>query len=160
MREFASGESIGRPHIAQALIAHGYAESISDAFARFLGQGAPAYVPRYKLSPEEGIALVRGASGVAVLAHPGVHRLERRIQDWVVSGLQGIEVSHTEHSPEDEKRCRRVAKEHGLLMTGGSDFHGEKRKPGVTLGGRGVQIEVVQQIKELAQKEKERMFLC
>lgn len=160
VRKFASGEAIGRPHVAQALIALGYAESVRDAFDRYIGQGAPAYVPRYKLSPEEGIALVCEASGVAVLAHPGVHRLERGIPGWVECGLQGIEVSHSEHSPEDEKRFRRLAQKYHLIMTGGSDFHGEKRKPGVNLGGWGVSMEVVRQIKKLAEKEKERMFLC
>lgn len=160
VRKYASGESIGRPHIAQALIAQGYARDIGDAFDRYIGQGAPAYVPRFKLSPEEGIALVCEASGVAVLAHPGVHRLERGIPAWAECGLQGIEVSHSEHSLDDEKRCRNMAEKYGLIMTGGSDFHGEQRKPGVNLGGWGVNMGVVRQIRELAQKEKERMFLC
>ncbi len=158
VRKFASGESIGRPHVAQALMAQGYVESIRDAFERYIGQGAPAYVPRSKLSPEEGIALVHEASGVAVLAHPGVHRLERGIPAWAESGLQGIEVSHSEHSPEDERRCREMATKYGLLMTGGSDFHGEKRKPGVKLGSWGVQMEVVRQIKELAERARRLSF--
>ena len=160
VRRFASGESVGRPHVAQALIALGYARSVKDAFEKYIGQGAPAYVPRYKLSPEEGIALVCEASGVAVLAHPGVHDLQRGIPGWVECGLRGIEVSHSEHSPEDELYYRRLAEEYNLIITGGSDFHGEKRKPGVNLGGWGVSMEVVRQIKEQARKEKERMFLC
>lgn len=150
--EFAQGESIGRPHIAQALVKYGYAANNREAFDRYLGQGSPAYVPRFKLTPEEGIQLVRQAEGVAVLAHPGVHRLESGIPAWVKVGLQGIEVRHSEHGPVEEKRCREVAEQYKLLMTGGSDFHGEARKPGVELGGWGVSQDVVTQIRALVQR--------
>lgn len=152
--KFAHGQSVGRPHIAQALIEHGWANDIKDAFHRYIGQGAPAYMPRYKISPEEGIKLIRASGGVAVLAHPGVNRLERGIAQWAPAGLQGIEVSHSEHTLEDEERCRLMAKKFNLIMTGGSDFHGEAYKPGVCIGGWGVSLEIVEQIKELANREK------
>jgi len=150
IQEFAQGESTGRPHIAQALVKHGYVSNNREAFTRYLAQGAPAYVPRFKLTPEEGIQLVRQAEGVAVLAHPGVHRLEVGVPAWVGVGLQGIEVRHSEHGPAEEERCRTVAEQYGLLMTGGSDFHGEARKPGVELGGWGVKLDVVREIRLLA----------
>lgn len=150
----ATGESIGRPHLAQVLMDRGYAESIREAFERYLGQGAPAYVPRFKLSPEEGIELVRAAKGVAVLAHPGVGKLDERIPAWVEAGLQGLEVSHSEHGPDEERRCRAIAENLHLVMTGGSDFHGEERKPGVTVGGWGVSMAVVRELKELARVER------
>jgi hypothetical protein len=151
IQQFAQGESIGRPHIAHALLERGYVKSIGEGFDRYLGKGASAYIPRYKLTPEEGIEIVRAAHGVAVLAHPGVHRLEEGIPAWVEVGLQGIEVSHSDHKPEDEKKYRALAQEYHLLATGGSDFHGEALKPGVKLGRWGVSVDVIKEILDLAQ---------
>lgn len=150
VRTVTTGQVIGRPHLAQVLVKRGFSRSIKDAFQQYIGTGAPAYVPRYKLTTEDGIRLIRNAGGVAVLAHPGVQGLEAEIPFWVVGGLQGIEVVHSEHSLDDEKRYRKIAESNSLLMTGGSDFHGENIKPGVHLGGWGVSLEVVQQIKDLA----------
>jgi 3',5'-nucleoside bisphosphate phosphatase len=150
VQQFAQGESIGRPHVAQALIARGYVREVKEGFDRYIGIGAPAYIPSYKLTPEEGIRLIREAHGVAVLAHPGLLRSEKGIPDWVKAGLHGIEVRHSQHTPEDEKRYLKIAQEYRLLATGGSDFHGEANKPGVNLGGWGVSLSVLQQILDLA----------
>lgn len=152
VQQFAQGESIGRPHIAQVLIARGYVTDMQEGFDRYLGLGARAFVPRYKLTPEEGIRLIREAHGVAVLAHPGVHGLEAGIPTWVKAGLQGIEVLHSQHNLGDELRYLEIAKEYGLITTGGSDFHGEALKPGVNIGGWGVSLDVIQQIIDLAQR--------
>ena len=152
VQQFAQGESIGRPHIAHTLMEKGYVKSIGEGFDRYIGRGAPAYVPRYQLTPEEGIELVRAAHGVAVLAHPGVYHLEGGIPAWVEVGLQGIEVRHSDHKPEDEKKFRALAQEYHLLATGGSDFHGEAHKPGVGLGRWGVSLKVIQQILDVAQR--------
>ena len=152
VQQFAQGESIGRPHIAQALIERGYVRDVKEGFDRYIGIGAPAYIPSYKLTPEEGIHLIREAQGVAVLAHPGVLRLEEGIPDWVKAGLQGIEVRHSQHSPDDEKKYLQIAQEYRLLTTGGSDFHGEACKPGVNLGGWGVSLDVFRQILDLARR--------
>lgn len=150
VRQFAQGESIGRPHIAQVLVERGFARNIREAFERYIGIGSPAYVSRYKLTTEEGIELVREARGIPVLAHPGMQRLEEEIPAWVEVGLQGIEVLHSEHKPEDVTKYRAIASQYHLLMTGGSDFHGEALKPGVELGRWGVSLSVLQQIFELA----------
>jgi len=155
VQQFAQGESIGRPHIARALMERGFVRSIGEGFDRYIGNGAPAYVPRFKLTPEEGIEIVRAAHGVAVLAHPGVHRLEEGIPDWIEAGLQGIEVLHSDHKPEDEKKYGAIAKEYHLLATGGSDFHGEVLKPGVRLGRWGVSLKVIQNILDLVQLNKQ-----
>ncbi|MDP4126378.1 MAG: PHP domain-containing protein [Bacillota bacterium] len=149
VQQLVPGESIGRPHIAQALVEGGYARSIQEGFDRYIGIGAPAYVPRYKMTPEEGIELIRAAHGVAVLAHPGVQRLADGIPSWVEVGLQGIEVLHSEHNSDDERIFRALAKQYHLIATGGSDFHGEERKPGVKLGHWGVSLEVIHQILDL-----------
>lgn len=146
VRVYARGESIGRPHIAQVLINRGLVGSIREGFEQYIGIGAPAYVPRYKLTPEEGIEIIRNAKGVAVLAHPGINRLEEGIPDWVEVGLQGIEVWHSDHKPEDVTRYGTIAEQYGLLTTGGSDFHGESQKPGVEIGCWGVSLDVVEQI--------------
>ncbi|MHB8076140.1 PHP domain-containing protein [Desulfosporosinus fructosivorans] len=151
VQQFAHGESIGRPHIAQALLERGYIKNIQEGFDRYIGKGGAAYVPRYNLTPEEGIHLIREAHGVAVLAHPGVHRLEEGIPTWVKAGLQGIEVLHSQHSTDDELRYLELAQAYHLIPTGGSDFHGEVCKPGVNLGGWGVSLGVFQQILDLAQ---------
>ncbi len=151
VQQFAQGESVGRPHIAQALIERGYVRNIREGFDRYLRMGAPAYVPRNNLTPEEGILLIREAHGVAVLAHPGVQRLEEGIPVWAKAGLQGIEVLHSQHTPDDEVRYLEIAQEYRLLTTGGSDFHGEASKPGANLGRWGVSLDVIQQIHDLAQ---------
>jgi Predicted metal-dependent phosphoesterases (PHP family) len=155
VQQFAHGESIGRPHIAQALVEGGYVRSVPEGFDRYIGIGAPAYVPRFKLTPEEGIKLIRAAHGVAVLAHPGVQRLEEGIESWVEAGLQGIEVIHSKHNADDERIFSALAKEFDLITTGGSDFHGEACKPGVKLGHWGVSIDVIQQIHDLVQRNQE-----
>ncbi len=152
VRRFAGGESVGRPHIAQALVELGYVISTREAFDRFIGPGAPAYVPRYKLSPIQGIELIRESGGVPVLAHPGLKGLDEHIPIWVDAGLQGLEISHSDHSSEDEKRYIEIAEKYGLIMTGGSDFHGEVRKPGVQLGKWGTSFDVVTKIRELVRK--------
>ena len=158
VQQFAQGESIGRPHIAQALIERGYVRDVKEGFDRYIGIGAPAYIPSYKLTSEEGIHLIREAHGVAVLAHPGVLRLEEGIPDWVKAGLQGIEVRHSQHTPNDEKRYLEIAQEYRLLTTGGSDFHGEAYKPGVNLGGWGVSLDVLQQILDLARDQRMKVW--
>lgn len=156
IRRIARGESVGRPHVAQALLQRGYVKTIKEAFDRYIGLGAPAYVPRFKLTPEEAIQLIRKAGGIAVLAHPGIHQLGKLIPTWVKAGLQGIEVSHSEHTLEDERNYCALAEQFHLIKTGGSDFHGEERKPGVKLGGWGVSYEVVDQIRRLAEHQKNK----
>lgn len=145
------GESVGRVHIAQVLMAGGYVESVGEAFERYLAAGAPAYVPRHKLTPREGIELIRQAHGVSVLAHPGIHPVDQAIGEWVDDGLQGIEVIHSRHTLSDQQHYERIAREYNLLATGGSDFHGEKTKPEAVLGNFGVDMETVRKIRPLAQ---------
>lgn len=158
IKKVAHGESVGRPHVAQVLMQRGYVNTIKEAFDKYIGLGAPAYVPRLKLTPEEGIKLIRAAGGVAVLAHPGIYELGSRISPWIKAGLQGLEVSHSEHTPADERYYRALAKQYQLIMTGGSDFHGEERKPGVKLGGWGVTYGVVEQIHKLAKSSKHKFI--
>lgn len=151
--KYVKGDSIGRPHIAQAMISRGYVQNFREAFDKYLRIGAPAYVPRYKLDPEEAIKIVRESGGVAVLAHPGAQELEGEIYRWKRVGLQGLEVIHPEHSDEDIKKYQSIARQLELIMTGGSDFHGEGVKPGIIIGKWGIGMDAVEQIEKLtAQK--------
>jgi 3',5'-nucleoside bisphosphate phosphatase len=121
----ADGAGIGRPHIARAMIAAGYVESVRDAFDRYLYNGGPAYVARYRLSPEEAVALIHDAGGVAVLAHPGLLPDHRgMVVRLVAGGLDGVEVWHPDNKENVRLDLRALAAEHDLIMTGGSDFHG------------------------------------
>jgi predicted metal-dependent phosphoesterase TrpH len=129
----ANGGAIGRPHVAEALLQEGHVESLNEAFQRYLGHHAPAYVPKMTVSMEEAGAIVKEAGGVTVLAHPGTLNRDHLIPAWTTRGLDGIEVWHTKHDASAVRRFTSIAARFGLLMTGGSDYHGE-RTPGLTIG--------------------------
>jgi len=138
----AKGKTIGRPHIAQVMVDKAYVADFQEAFEKYLAHNKPAYVPRRRISAEEGIDLIHGAGGLAFLAHPGVYALPPRILDNVVYklarvGLDGVEVYYSDHLPTDTAFLRRLVDEYDLLAGGGTDFHGAA-KPGVEVGiGRG-----------------------
>lgn len=120
----AAGGAIGRPHIARALIAEGWARDSRDAFDRYLGAGKPAYVPKQRLSVAEAIALIHTGSGIAVLAHPGGEGRRELIERFVALGLDGLEVRHPGHSAEDVARLGALVDFFRLVPSGGSDWHG------------------------------------
>lgn len=152
---FVKGDSVGRPHIAQAMVEQGYIKTVKEGFKEYLNIGAKAYVPRYILKPEQAIKIIREARGVAVLAHPGDQKVSREvIASWVNYGLQGLEVSHPEHSPEVEEYYIEIVGEMDLLATGGSDFHGEGIKPEISLGKWGASLQQVSKLKFLILKAK------
>ena len=119
--------AVGRPHLATALVNAGHAANAGEAFERYIGNDSPAYVPKARLEPEEAIRLVRRLGGLPVFAHPGVSRLDGRLGEFKDAGLEGIEVWHPRHGPSDVERYSRLAKTHGLVPSGGSDFHGPGR---------------------------------
>lgn len=133
VEEIARGGALGRPHVAEALLRGGHVETFNEAFQRFLGTHAPAYVAKAAVSLEEASTVVREAGGVTVLAHPGTLNRDHMIPSWARRGLDGIEVWHSKHDASTVARYQGYAKLHGLLMTGGSDYHGE-RTPAVTIG--------------------------
>jgi predicted metal-dependent phosphoesterase TrpH len=119
-------DSMGRPHVARALIRAGYATSVDDAFARYLNWGMPAYVPRYGIGPEEAIKAINGAGGIASLAHsPSAPDRPELIDQLQSCGLGGLEVYYRTFVPETVERMRAFAAAHGLVATGGSDYHGD-----------------------------------
>jgi predicted metal-dependent phosphoesterase TrpH len=136
----AAGGSVGRPHLARALVDLGVCRDADEAFVKYLRRGRPGYEPYAAFSAREAIALVHGAGGVAVLAHPplssGVDApggIEAFVERLLPDGLDGLEIWHPGHKPGQIRRLRRLAREHDLLETGGSDFHGDDR-PGIEIG--------------------------
>jgi 3',5'-nucleoside bisphosphate phosphatase len=133
IEEIASGAAIGRPHVAEALLRGGHVEMFDEAFHRYLGHHAPAYVPKPVGSLEQASAIVRDAGGVVILAHPGTLNRDHLIPGMARRGLDGLEVWHSKHGASDIARYQGFAQLHGLLMTGGSDYHGD-RTPDLTVG--------------------------
>ncbi len=121
---FAAGGAIGRPHVARALVEAGWVRDVAEAFDRFIGRNAAAYVERLKVTPVDAVAVIRAAGGLAVLAHPGWAQRDEMIPELVAAGLDGIEVYYPDHTPALVDRYAALARRYGLLMTGGTDFHG------------------------------------
>jgi 3',5'-nucleoside bisphosphate phosphatase len=141
--------SVGRPHVARAMLTRGYVKSVRDAFDRYLGAGKPAYVPREKLSPEDAVRLVRRAGGVPVFAHPGLANRDELIPTLISAGLMGLECYYAEHSPVQTAGYVQRCRDHGLVATGGSDFHGPKVRA-ATLGIPRVSMAVWEALKAKA----------
>lgn len=135
----AGGKVVGRPHIARVLLKHKYVATWEEAFEKYLARGAAAYFERLRFTPVDAVAMIREAGGVAVLAHPkyvALHEgetLEDIVRTLVDAGLDGIECYYTDHTPEETATYLELAKRYGLIVTGGSDFHGSV-KPEIHLG--------------------------
>jgi predicted metal-dependent phosphoesterase TrpH len=119
------GKAIARPQIAQALIVAGHVASVAEAFDKYLGEDSPAYVPHTGASPAEVVSLVTAGGGIASLAHPGYRPQDEIIPGLIEGGLEAIEVFHSSHDAEAQARYLEIATRHNLLVTGGSDYHGE-----------------------------------
>jgi predicted metal-dependent phosphoesterase TrpH len=127
VKSIAGKGSVGRPHLADALVKEEFVHTYEEAFARYLGYHAQAYVPKKYLTPKEGIELIHLVRGVAVLAHPGTGRTAQAIYDLLPLGLDGIEAYHCKHDRETTRNLINTAKKLGLIYTGGSDCHGRKK---------------------------------
>lgn len=136
--------SIGRPHLARALVERGYASSVLDAFLTLIGDDHPAFVPTRLLEPEEAIALIHGAGGVPVWAHPPGDLLEGLLDSLVEAGLRGLEVYRPTHRAGDVLRLEGICRAHGLLASGGSDWH--TPAGGVELGDFWVEADEVSEL--------------
>lgn len=154
----SEGKVVGRPHFASVLVKKGYVKDNAEAFNLYLGAGKPAYVKKDKLTPQQGIELIKAAGGLPVLAHPkylrtgGKQDLDGLVRELGSYGLQGIEVYYSEHTPEETDSFFKLAQENKLIITGGTDFHGAN-KPEVEIGtGRGslaVSYDLLKQFKKL-----------
>ena len=130
----AGGEVLGRPHLAAVMVRKAYVRSKQEAFDKYLAKGASCYVDRMRLSPADSIELIHAAGGLAILSHPIQLRYtddahcERIVKDLVAKGLDGIEIYHSDHEPHHIRLYRHLAEKYNLLTSGGSDFHGERKK--------------------------------
>ncbi len=150
----ANCRSPGRPHVGRALVQEGFCSSQDEAFERFLKKNRPAWVPKHKISALDAIALIGQAGGLAVMAHPGLNRSDQIIPALVEQGLDGIECFHTKHSAATSEHYLRIAAQHNLLVTGGSDCHGySKGKP--LIGGTKLPGVYLAKLKQAAM-EKQR----
>jgi predicted metal-dependent phosphoesterase TrpH len=122
--------AVGRPDIARALVAKGFVENTNDAFDKWLGRGKPAFVPRVGVSPEAVFAEIHAARGLASLAHPVLSQVDDRIPAYAEAGLDALEAYHSRHDQATSSRYRALAQSLGLLVTGGSDFHGSEAHGG------------------------------
>ncbi|MBX3301973.1 MAG: PHP domain-containing protein [Nitrospira sp.] len=161
VRALAGSDSVGRPHIARALMDKGVVTSAKEAFDRFLGEGKPAYVPRELPSPAEAIHWIKAARGLAVLAHPTWVKLTDQTlaelaRQLKAEGLDGVEVYYSTHAARQTREYLSLAQQLGLLVTGGSDFHG-LTKPDIEVGiGKGslhIPTVLLSKMKEKAAQE-------
>lgn len=117
----------GRPHVARALAQRGFCRNVDEAFERYLKLRRPAWVPKCRISTQHAIELIHHAGGLAVLAHPGLNRTDAFIPALAEAGLDGLECLHSRHSVRQRQHYEELAKHLGLLITGGSDCHGDSR---------------------------------
>jgi predicted metal-dependent phosphoesterase TrpH len=147
----ADAASIGRPHIAEALIRKGIVSNMKEAFDRYLAAGAEAYVNPPRLHPYEAVEWIREAGGTSVIAHPGLYGNDPLVEDIIRHGAQGIEAYHSDHGIEEEQRYVQLAAKYNLIVTGGSDFHGIRQGHVFhgEVGNRSVDVKVLQQLDPL-----------
>jgi predicted metal-dependent phosphoesterase TrpH len=126
----SGGKTIGRPHVARAIVETGAVSNVKEAFDRYLGEGKPAYVGRYRLLAFDAVDLVRRAGGTVTIAHPGLSGLNVvEIEELARAGVSGIEVHHAEQNPSIREKYLRLAEKHDLVPTAGSDYHGPAISP-------------------------------
>jgi len=149
--KIAENGSLGRPHVAEALLNSGYVDTFEEAFRRYIGHRSPAYVPKMLLSPGDAFRIVERAGGISVLAHPGTVQRDDLIPEFVELGMKGIEVWHPKHDRGSVRYYMELAKRYGLIVTGGSDFHGF-RTANACIGSERVPYSVLISLKQAVAK--------
>ena len=154
VEEISKGSSIGRPHIARAMVDKEYVDSMACAFERYIGIGGPAYVERFKLTTEDAINMIKEVGGIPVLAHPGLIADRKAIVKVLNLGVKGIEVYHPKHDPDMVNYLFYMVKERKLLMTGGTDCHGMKQNGQPIMGSITIDYTKVLDLKRAADLAK------
>jgi predicted metal-dependent phosphoesterase TrpH len=155
VQEIAGDGAIGRPHIAEAMLEKGYIQSFKEAFDKYIGHGGPAYVDRFKMSPQEAVALVIRSGGLPVLAHPfTVKNPEAWVPILKAVGLVGIEAYYKDNTSENTQATINLVEKYGLIVTGGTDFHGLDDNREVMLGGVPVPVSAARHLIAAAGKSK------
>ena len=147
VKNIAGNASVGRPHLAEALLKEEFVQTFDEAFARYLGYHAPAYVPKKHLDVDEAIQILHRIGGVAVLAHPGTLKHDEFIPDFVDMGMDGIEAYHTMHKKNTVGRYKNLAQKYNLFYTGGSDCHGPRRGV-ILIGSQKIPYSCLEKMKE------------
>lgn len=155
----SSDETIGRPHIADVMVKKGYVSSMKEAFYIYLGRDGKAYVNPPRIEPLQAVEWIHDAGGRAVIAHPGLYRDDALVEELIRAGLEGdgsqkidgIEVYHSDHLPEDEARYLKLAHKYNLLITAGSDFHGSRAGEVFHgyIGSKKIDMEVIERLRKL-----------
>ncbi len=140
---------IGRPHIARVLINKGYFHKIQEVFNILLNSGKPAYVERYRMSVSEAINIIKSNKGFSILAHPGLLKNKRIIDHCISMGIDGIECIHSKHSDHEINSFAKIANENNLIITGGSDCHGDTNSGSLLLGKYFTDINTIPKFKEM-----------
>ncbi len=152
--ELAQGGSVGRPHVAQAMVEQGHVASIQDAFNRYIGRNGPAYAEREKLTPVEAVRFLRRTGALPVIAHPGeVDNLDAVLEELKEAGMVGMEVHYNNYPPEKVQKLAQAAVAHGLLQCGGTDYHALGSDGETEPGFAGPPMEVAQRLMEMARAE-------
>ena len=160
VQEIAGSGTMGRPHIAQAMLEKGYITSLKEAFTKYISQGGPAYVEREKMTPVEAVALILGANGLPVLAHPlTINDPEKVIIELKAAGMVGIEAYYGDYSADEVSRLVNLADRHNLIATGGSDYHGLDASSETMIGGVDVPTESVERLIALAEQRGLKLAL-
>jgi len=153
VQQIAGSASIGRPHIAQAMLEKGYVTSFKEAFTKYISCGGPAYAERCKITPAEAVALIIKADGLPVLAHPTtINDPETMIAQLKAAGLVGMEVYYNGYTDDERNSLARMASKYNLIATGGSDYHGLDDSTETMLGEANVPPESAEQLIALAQQ--------
>ncbi|MFC1954942.1 PHP domain-containing protein [Chloroflexota bacterium] len=153
VQEIAGTGSLGRPHIAQALLEKGYITSLKEAFTKYIGRDGPAYVEREKMTPIEAIGLIIRSNGLPVLAHPfTINEPEALIAEMKAAGLIGIETYNNGYTAEEIGNMVSLAGKYNLITTGGSDYHGQDDGDETLMGGAGVPLESAERLMALAEQ--------
>lgn len=151
----AAGGALGRPHIAEALVEGGHVADFAEAFGRYIGENCPAYVEKYKMSPNEAVRHIHAAGGVALVAHPGFYLDDMDgFMELLGEGFDGIEVHHPHHNRGVITKLLEIARERDFLISGGSDFHGFAGRD--NMGEPAVPYELLERIKlQIAERRRE-----
>jgi predicted metal-dependent phosphoesterase TrpH len=154
VQEIAGSGSIGRPHIAQAMLENGYITSLKEAFTKYISRGGPAYVEREKMTPVEAVKLILQAKGLPVLAHPfTIDDPETLVVELKAAGLVGIEAYYNGYTADEISRLVNLADKYGLIASGGSDYHGLDPSSETVIGGVDVPIKSAEQLIALAERQ-------
>lgn len=153
VKELAGEGSIGRPHIAQAMLERGYIRTFEEAFIKYIGRDGPAYAEREKFTPEEAVSFIKKMEGLAVLAHPDtIEDLDTMLNKLICAGTVGIEVYYDGYNATTTDKLLKLAYKHDLIPLGGSDYHGFGTESETPIGAVSVPVEHVQRLISLHNK--------